>query len=128
MSDQQQTSLKSHTEGGRSPFFSWLPVAPGRLFALPSALLPVLLLFLLPPPAAAQNSVVRNNVASAGQSGAASAAGDQSSLTALTTHRHDPIVVRSKPVIERLPVKVIQPVDLKVSADGRILVADAQAS
>jgi len=127
MSDQQQTSLKSQTEGGRSPFFSWLPVAPGRLSALPSALLPVLLL-LFPPPAAAQNSAAQNNAASAVQSGAAAAAGDQASLTALTTHRHDPIVVRSKPVIERLPVKVIQPVDLKVSADGRIFVADAQAS
>jgi len=138
MSDQQQTSLKSQTEGGRSPFFSWLPVAPGRLSAVPSALLPVLLLFLFPPPAAAQNiavqnsaaqnSAAQNSAASAVQSGAASAAGDQNSLTALTTHRHDPIVVRSKPVIERLPVKVIQPVDLKVSADGRIFVADAQAS
>ena len=132
MSNQQQTSLKSQTEGGRSLFFSCLPAVPGRLSAFPSALLPLLLL-LFPPPAAAQNSATqnsatRNNVASAGQSGAASAAGDQSSLTALTTHRHDPIVVRSKPVIERLPVKVIQPVDLKVSADGRIFVADAQAS
>lgn len=48
-------------------------------------------------------------------------------LNALATHRHDPIIVRSKPVIERLPVKVIQPVDLQVTSDGRILVADVQA-
>mgnify|MGYP003348648335 CR=1 FL=1 len=49
-------------------------------------------------------------------------------LNALSTHRHDPIVVRSKPVIERLPVKVLQPVDLQVSARGQIFVADAQAA
>lgn len=42
-------------------------------------------------------------------------------------HRHDPIVVRSKPVIERLPVSVIDPVDVAVSRGGAIYVADAKA-
>lgn len=56
-----------------------------------------------------------------------SAAGDVAPLNALATHRHDPVIVRSKPVIERLPVKVIQPVDLQVTTAGRIFVADVQA-
>ncbi len=43
------------------------------------------------------------------------------------SHRHDPIVVRSKPVIERLPVSVIDPVDVTVSRSGSIYVADAKA-
>lgn len=43
------------------------------------------------------------------------------------SHRHDPIVVRSKPVIERLPVSVIDPVDVTVSRAGSIYVADAKA-
>ena len=58
---------------------------------------------------------------------AASSAADVAPLNALATHRHDPIIVRSKPVIERLPVKVIQPVDLQVTFDGRIFAADVQA-
>ncbi|MFM7164923.1 MAG: hypothetical protein ACKO3T_06710, partial [Planctomycetaceae bacterium] len=135
MSNQQQTSLKSQSECGRKPFCSRLPVVVGRLFALqavlPSALssvllpvLPVLLLCLFSPLAAAQNGAGATAVNNSGPSGAAS---DQGSLNALVTHRHEPIVVRSKPVIERLPVKVIQPVDLQVSSDGRIFVADAQA-
>ena len=41
-------------------------------------------------------------------------------LNALSTHRHDPIVVRSKPVIERLPVKVLQPVDLQDRKSTRL--------
>jgi|GEM_PF-360161 len=135
MLTQQQTSLKSQAEYGRTPFCSRLPVVSGRLFALPpvlpsalsSALLPVLLLCLFPSLAAAQKDAGATAANNSGPSGAASAASDQGSLNALVTHRHEPIVVRSKPVIERLPVKVIQPVDLKVSSDGRIFVADTQA-
>ncbi len=48
-------------------------------------------------------------------------------LGAIANHDHNPIHVRSKPVIERLPVKVIEPVDLKISAKGRIFVADRKA-
>jgi hypothetical protein len=58
--------------------------------------------------------------------GVVQADGD-SSLTALVDHGHDPIRVRSKPVIERLPVKVIEPVDVKVAASGSLLIADRQA-
>jgi hypothetical protein len=48
-------------------------------------------------------------------------------LGAIANHNHDPIRVRSKPVIERLPLKVIQPIDLKVSRNGHIFVADCKA-
>ncbi len=55
------------------------------------------------------------------------AADDGAPLGAIANHDHDPIHVRSKPVIERLPVKVIEPVDLKISSRGRIFVADRKA-
>jgi hypothetical protein len=55
-------------------------------------------------------------------------ADDGSPLGAIATHDHNPIHVRSKPVIERLPVKVIEPVDLKVSGDGHVFVADRKAA
>ena len=55
------------------------------------------------------------------------AADDVPPLGAIANHDHDPIHVRSKPVIERLPVKVIEPVDLKISSRGRIFVADRKA-
>jgi hypothetical protein len=45
-------------------------------------------------------------------------------LGAVTNHDHAPIVVKSRPVIERLPVKVIQPVDLRVGKSGRVFVVD----
>ena len=138
MLNQQQTLLKSQPVCGRAPFCSRVPVVVGRLFALPAVfpsalssvllpVLPVLLLCLFSPLAAAQNGAGATAVNNSGPSGAVSAASDRGSLNALVTHRHEPIVVRSKPVIERLPVKVIQPVDLQVSSDGRIFVADAQA-
>jgi len=43
-------------------------------------------------------------------------------------HKHAPLVVRSRPVIERLPVQVIQPIDLQVARSGAIFVADSQAN
>lgn len=49
-------------------------------------------------------------------------------LNQLATHSHRPIIVRSRPVIERLAVQVIEPVDLQVSRSGNIFVADSQAS
>jgi hypothetical protein len=49
-------------------------------------------------------------------------------LNQLATHTHQAIIVRSRPVIERLPVQVIQPVDLQVGRTGNIFVADAQAA
>ena len=57
-----------------------------------------------------------------------SLAGDPPSLGAMKTHDHAPIVVQSRPVIERLPVKVISPVDLKISKAGQIFVADDAAN
>ncbi|MCA9057282.1 MAG: hypothetical protein KDA85_02235 [Planctomycetaceae bacterium] len=43
---------------------------------------------------------------------------------ALRSHPHDEIVVPSRPVIERLPVNVVEPVDVCVSSSGQIFVAD----
>ena len=54
-------------------------------------------------------------------------ADDVAPLGAIAHHEHDLIRVRSKPVIERLPVKVIEPVDLKISSKGRIFIADRKA-
>ena len=48
-------------------------------------------------------------------------------LNELAVHPHAPLVVRSRPVIERLPVQVIEPVDLQVGHSGHIYVADAGA-
>lgn len=42
-------------------------------------------------------------------------------------HRHRPIVVPSKPVIERIPLKVAQPVDVVVSEYDEIFVVDSLA-
>ncbi len=49
------------------------------------------------------------------------------SLGAMKYHDHAPIVVQSRPVIERLPVKVIDPVDLRIGKTGHIFVADKTA-
>jgi hypothetical protein len=49
-------------------------------------------------------------------------------LGQLQPHQHDPIIVRSRPVIERLPVKVISPVDLRVSKAGHVFIADDEAN
>lgn len=46
------------------------------------------------------------------------------SLAADTGHNHKPIQVRSRPVIERLPLRVIEPVDVVVNGLGETLVAD----
>jgi len=54
----------------------------------------------------------------------ASVGGD---LNELAVHAHEPLVVRSRPVIERLPVQVIEPVDLQVAPSGQIYVADLRA-
>ncbi len=51
-------------------------------------------------------------------------ADDESSLGVIVDHDHTPIHVHSKPVIERLPVKVIEPVDLKLSNRGDVYIAD----
>lgn len=50
------------------------------------------------------------------------------SLGALAQHDHQPIHVRSKPVIERLPVRVISPIDLALTDDGCVLIADDKAN
>ena len=52
---------------------------------------------------------------------------DGPELGSIINHDHEPLVVRSKPVIERLPVKVIEPVDLKIASDGVLYVADRRA-
>lgn len=57
----------------------------------------------------------------------ASAADERPSLGAILNHDHQPIMVRSRPVIERLPLKVIEPVDLKISVRGDVFVADRHA-
>lgn len=56
-----------------------------------------------------------------------SSADEKPSLNQLEGHTHDAILVRSRPVIERLAVKVIEPVDLQLSADGHVYVADKKA-
>lgn len=43
-------------------------------------------------------------------------------------HKHAPVIVRSRPVIERLPVHVVQPIDLQVARSGVIFIADSQAN
>lgn len=43
-------------------------------------------------------------------------------------HQHAPIFVRSRPVIERLPVQVVRPVDVSISEFGDTLIADATAN
>ncbi len=58
---------------------------------------------------------------------APSRAEEPSSLGAIQNHDHAPIVVDSRPVIERLPVKVIEPTDLRVSKSGYVFVADKVA-
>ncbi|MFM8726033.1 MAG: hypothetical protein ACKON9_13025 [Planctomycetaceae bacterium] len=88
-------------------------VLPSALSSVLLPVLPVLLLCLFSPLAAAQNGPGATAVNNSGPSGAASAASDQGSLNALVTHRHEPIVVRSKPVIDRLPDRVSQPVALQ---------------
>lgn len=40
-------------------------------------------------------------------------------------HLHEPILVRSRPVVDRLPLKVIEPVDVAINSLGQTLVADA---
>ena len=52
----------------------------------------------------------------------------ESSLNAIADHSHEPIIVRSKPVIERLPVKVVRPIDLAVTSKNQILIADSGAN
>ncbi len=48
-------------------------------------------------------------------------------LGAIRNHDHAPIIVQSRPVIERLSVKVIEPVDLRIGKAGHIFVADHSA-
>lgn len=43
-------------------------------------------------------------------------------------HSHAPMIVRSRPVIERLPLKVIQPIDLTATETGHLFVADRSGS
>ena len=52
---------------------------------------------------------------------------EPASLGAIRNHDHAPIIVQSRPVIERLPVKVIEPVDLRIGKNGHIFVADRTA-
>ena len=49
------------------------------------------------------------------------------SLGAIKNHDHSPVIVQSRPVIERLPVKVIEPVDLRIGKSGHIFIADKSA-
>jgi hypothetical protein len=49
-------------------------------------------------------------------------------LGAIRNHDHAPIIVQSRPVIERLPVSVIAPIDLHVAKSGHIFVADQAAN
>jgi len=59
--------------------------------------------------------------------GAPLPAQEVTSLGAVRNHDHAPIIVQSRPVIERLPVKVIEPVDLRIGKTGNIFVADRSA-
>jgi hypothetical protein len=52
---------------------------------------------------------------------------DELVLSGVAEHQHQPVIVPSRPVIERLPVKVIEPVDLNLAADGTVFVADRTA-
>jgi hypothetical protein len=54
-------------------------------------------------------------------------ADDVPGLGAILNHDHAPVRVNSKPVIERLPVKVLEPVDLVVAGKSLIFVADRKA-
>lgn len=45
----------------------------------------------------------------------------------VTECQHQPIVVRSRPVIERLPLKVIDPIDVVITEFGATVVAERQA-
>ncbi len=60
-------------------------------------------------------------------SGTSLLAEEPPSLGAMKHHDHAPIIVQSRPVIERLPVKVIEPVDLRIGKNGHIFVADRGA-
>jgi hypothetical protein len=60
--------------------------------------------------------------------GTTTLADDPPSLGAIKNHDHAPIVVQSRPVIERLPVKVISPIDLQIAKTGHIFVADEMAN
>ncbi|MCA9036056.1 MAG: hypothetical protein KDA91_13050 [Planctomycetaceae bacterium] len=51
----------------------------------------------------------------------------ESGFGALEQHDHQPILVPSRPVIERIPISVIRPVDIKVAPDGAIYVADSDS-
>lgn len=42
----------------------------------------------------------------------------------VTDHSHKPITMRSRPVIERVPIKVIDPVDVTITHFGDTLIAD----
>ncbi len=59
--------------------------------------------------------------------GSVSRADESASLGAIRNHDHAPIIVQSRPVIERLPVKVIAPTDLQVANSGDIFIADSAA-
>lgn len=52
---------------------------------------------------------------------------ESSLLGAIRNHDHAPVIVKSRPVIERLPVKVIEPVDLRIGKAGHVFVADKSA-
>jgi len=49
------------------------------------------------------------------------------SLDTIENHDHAAVIVQSRPVIERLPVKVIEPVDLRIGKSGHIFIADKSA-
>ena len=46
----------------------------------------------------------------------------------LEKHDHEAIIVKSKPVVERIPINVIEPVDIRVTFDHKIMVADSRAN
>lgn len=49
-------------------------------------------------------------------------------LNAIAAHSHSSITVRSRPVIERLPLQVINPIDLQVSKTACVFIADSEAN
>jgi hypothetical protein len=53
---------------------------------------------------------------------------EQKTTDTAAGHVHSPIVVRSRPVIERLPLSVIDPVDIRISRDGTRWIADRGAN
>lgn len=52
---------------------------------------------------------------------------NRSEIGDLEVHDHSPVFIRSRPVIERLPVHVVDPADLCITVEGIVYIADRRA-